>query len=202
MRAAIIDYGMGNIRSVFNALKYVGFKPVIAEKPQEAYGDILIIPGVGGFGDGIKNIEPFKNAILEHVDSGKPLLGICLGLQMLFEASEEDPGKAGLGLMKGKIVKIRTKYKLPHIGWNRVHIRREECPLLKGLEDGYAYFVHSYHAAPNENVVAAITDYGCEVTAAVWKGNLYGLQFHPERSGRFGLEILKNLLRLDKNVNS
>ena len=196
MRAAIIDYGMGNIRSVFNAVKYLGGEAIVAEKPEDAWGDKLIIPGVGAFRDGIRNLEKFIPAIKSHLNSGLPLLGICLGLQMFFESSEEHPEVEGLGIINGEVVKIPTRYKLPHIGWNLVKIEDRKCLLFDGLEGGFAYFVHSYHAVPEEPVRVATTDYGCEITAAVWKENIFGTQFHPERSGEFGLRILKNFLEL------
>jgi len=194
LRVAIIDYGLGNIKSVYNAVKYVGGEPVVAEEPEDAWGDALIIPGVGAFRDGVVNLSRFLPTIKRHLDLNLPLLGICLGLQMFFERSEEDPNVRGLGIIKGKVVKISTPYKLPHIGWNLVKVEDNRCPLFNGLGEGYAYFVHSYHAVPKEPVTVATTEYGCKVTAAVWKENVFGTQFHPERSGEFGLKVLKNFL--------
>jgi glutamine amidotransferase len=187
---------MGNIKSVCNALKHLGAKPVIAKTPSEVKAEKIIIPGVGAFGKGMNNLKPFIPKIRETLASNVPLLGICLGLQMFFEGSEEFPAIEGLGLMKGKVVKIRTKLRLPHIGWNSLEIKRKACPLFKGVDDGYAYFVHSYHALPEENVVAATSSYGCEITASVWKKNVFGTQFHLEKSGALGLQILKNFVEL------
>jgi len=196
VKVTIIDYGMGNIRSVYNALKHLGVDVTIISNPSNLPLEKIIIPGVGGFEDGMRNLKPFIPSIEKLLDLNIPILGICLGLQMFFEESEESLNVKGLGFMKGKVVKIRTNLKLPQIGWNKLTIRKRECPLFKDIENGYVYFVHSYHAEPEEDVVVATTNYGCEVTAVVWKNNLYGVQFHPEKSGRLGLKILKNFLEL------
>jgi len=196
IKTAIINYGMGNVKSVYNALKYLGVEPLIAKAPSEVNGDRMIIPGVGAFGDGMKNLRPFVPKIKEFLDSKLPLLGICLGSQMFFEGSEESSKVEGLELMKGKVVKIRTELKLPHIGWNSLEIRKKACPLFKGVDKGFAYFLHSYHALPEEDVIVGTTSYGCKITASVWKNNVFGTQFHPEKSGAFGLRILKNFLEL------
>lgn len=196
MKVAIVDYRMGNIRSVYNALKYLGAEPIIASAPSKLNAEKIIIPGVGAFGNGTKNLAPFVPKIEAALASDTPLLGICLGLQMLFKGSEESPGKKGLAAINGKVVKIPTKLKLPHIGWNHLKIKKKTCPLFDGVDDGYVYFVHSYHALPKEDVVAATTRYGCEITASVWKDNVFGTQFHPEKSGTIGLKILKNFLEL------
>ncbi len=196
VKVTIIDYGMGNIRSVYNALKHLGVDVTIISNPSNLPLEKIIIPGVGGFEDGMRNLKPFIPSIEKLLDLNIPILGICLGLQMFFEESEESLNVKGLGFMKGKVVKIRTNLKLPQIGWNKLTIRKRECPLFKDIENGYVYFVHSYHAEPEEDIVVATTNYGCEVTAVVWKNNLYGVQFHPEKSGRLGLKILKNFLEL------
>ena len=192
----IINYKMGNVRSVFNALQYIGAKPIIAKKPSEVNGDKIVIPGVGAFGEGMKNLEPFIPTIRGAVASHTPILGICLGLQMFFEESEEAPKVEGLALMKGKIRKIRTQLNLPQIGWNYLEIRKKTCPLFKEIKNGYVYFVHSFHPVPEENVVVATTDYGTVINASVWKNNLFGTQFHPEKSGELGLQILQNFVEL------
>lgn len=196
IKVFVIDYGMGNLRSIRNALKYLGAEPILANAPSKIKAEKVIIPGVGAFGDGISNLSPFVPKIKELLSSDLPLLGICLGMQVLFEGSEESPGLRGLAVMKGKIVRIPTKLKLPHIGWNSLEIKKRKCPLFKGVNDGYVYFAHSYHVSPKEEGVAATTDYGCKVTASVWKCNIFGTQFHPEKSGPLGLMILKNFLEL------
>jgi len=196
VKVAIVDYGMGNIGSVYNAVNHLGAKPIVATAPSKLNADKVIIPGVGAFGDGIKNLAPFIPKIREALASDIPLLGICLGSQMLFEGSDESPRTKGLSVMKGKITKIPTRLKLPHIGWNSLEIKRKACPLFRGIRDGYVYFVHSYHALPKEDMVAATTRYGCTVTASVWKRNIFGTQFHPEKSGAVGLRMLKNFLEL------
>ncbi|MEM1981380.1 MAG: imidazole glycerol phosphate synthase subunit HisH [Candidatus Hadarchaeales archaeon] len=194
-KVMILDYGMGNLRSVFNAVKEVGGEPFLVTSPDQLEGGKgLIIPGVGAFGKGMEKLAPFEGVIKEMAGEGLPLLGICLGMQVMFEGSEEAEGKKGLGLLKGRVEKIPTKERLPHMGWNYVEKIRDS-PLLRGLEGGYAYFVHSYHPVPSEEEeVVATADYGTEVCAAVWKDNLFGTQFHPEKSGPFGLRILKNFL--------
>lgn len=196
IKIAIINYKMGNIKSVYNALRYLDMEPIIAKTPSEVRGEKIIIPGVGAFGEGMKNLKPFIPRINECLASDMPLLGICLGLQVFFEGSEEFPGEKGLGLMKGRVAKIRTGLNLPHIGWNSLEIKKVTCPLFKGIKNGFVYFAHSYQALPEEDVVAATTSYGCEITASVWKDNIFGTQFHPEKSGPTGLRMLKNFLEL------
>ena len=187
---------MGNTRSVYNALKHLGATPIIADTPSEVKPGKTIIPGVGAFGKGMKNFTPFIPKIADALASNNLLLGICLGMQMFFEGSEESPATKGLGLMKGKVARIKTKLRLPHIGWNSLEIKRKACPLFRDVDEGYTYFVHSYYAVPQEDVVAATTAYGGEITASVWKKNVFGTQFHPEKSGAVGLRILKNFLEV------
>jgi glutamine amidotransferase len=187
---------MGNIRSVYNALKHLGVKPIIASTTSQVKSGKIVIPGVGAYGKGMKNLKPFIPKIRETLTSNFPILGICLGMQMFFEGSEESLETKGLGLMKGKVVRIRTNMRLPHIGWNYLKIRKKECPLFDGVDNGYVYFVHSYHVLPEEDVIAATSNHGCEINVCVWKKNIFGTQFHLEKSGALGLRILKNFLEL------
>jgi len=196
MKISIIDYKMGNIKSVYNALKFLKSDPVIVDKPSKLTGDKIVIPGVGAFGKASHNLEPFRSKIRESLNSAIPLLGICLGLQILLEESEESSTEEGLGIIKGKVQRMKTDLRVPHIGWNNLKIRKKACPLFKDVTRGYVYFVHSYEAVPEEDVTAATTHYGHEICAGVWKENIFGTQFHPEKSGEVGLKILKNFVEL------
>ncbi len=196
MKIAVIDYEMGNLKSVTNALSFLGAKPIIVKKPSRLRGDKIIVPGVGAFGKASQNLRPFSSKIEESLESNIPLLGICLGLQIFLEESDESPTEKGLALIKGKVRKIETNLRLPHIGWNSLEIKKKNCPLFKGVEEGYVYFIHSYEAVPEEDVVAATTEHGRQICASIWKNNVYGTQFHPEKSGKLGLEILRNFLEL------
>ena len=197
---AIVDYGMGNLRSVSKAFQSQGFSVNVTKDP----GDIrnasgLVLPGQGAFGDCVKNLEEngIFHTIKEFIQSGKPYLGICLGLQVLFEGSEESPGVAGLGLLGGKVVRFpsfkKERLKVPHMGWNRISIRKKTA-LLEGVPDGsWFYFVHSYFPVPEDKGVTAVScTYGLEFTAAVAAGNIFACQFHPEKSSAHGLRILRN----------
>ena len=197
---AIVDYGMGNLRSVSKAFQSQGFTVNVTRDPgdiREASG--LVLPGQGAFGDCVKNLEEngIFQTIKEFIQSGKPYLGICLGLQVLFEGSEESPGVAGLGLLKGKVVRFpsfkKERLKVPHMGWNRIGIRKKTA-LLEGVPDGsWFYFVHSYFPVPEDESVTAVTcTYGMEFTAAVATGNIFACQFHPEKSSAYGLLLLRN----------
>jgi len=194
---AIIDYGAGNLNSVKNALDFVGAMSVIAGKADTVKAaDGVILPGVGSFGDAMNSLRTsgLVEAVYAAATGGKPFLGICLGMQMLFESSEESPGVAGLGVLKGKILKIPdTGLKVPHMGWNSLEIRNKSA-IFKGIpQDTYAYFVHSYYLkAEEEAQVAAKTFYGVAIDAAVAAGNLFGMQFHPEKSGDLGIQMLRN----------
>mgnify|MGYP003595779388 CR=1 FL=1 len=196
----IIDYGRGNISSVETALTKGGFENVTTDDLSVLdQCDGLILPGVGAFRDGMNDLErrgliPF---IRKAVAEGKPLLGICLGLHLLFEVGEEDGETEGLGIMKGRVERLTTSYKIPHIGWNELKIRRQS-PLLEGIKDGDTfYFVHSYQAHPvDESVINATCDYGQEVVAVVSRDNVFGVQFHPEKSSAKGLQLIQNFGRL------
>ena len=193
-KIVIIDYGMGNLHSVNKAMKYVGAEvEVTSEAAKIAKADKVILPGVGAFGDCMLNLEKYGlvPVIKETLASGKPFLGICLGLQLLFEGSEEAPGIQGLGFFKGQVEKIKTDLKVPHMGWNSL-ILKTPSPLLAKAADGYVYFVHSFHAVPEDKgIITAVCNYGTEVTAAVGRGNVQAVQFHPEKSSKVGLGILQ-----------
>ncbi len=195
---AIIDYDAGNLKSVEKALQYLGEETVVTrEKEVILAADKVILPGVGAFGDAMKKLHNYHlvDVIKEAAASGKPFLGICRSLQLMFESSEEAPGVEGLGILKGKIVLIPDTpgLKIPHMGWNSLELNTN-TRLFKGIEQqSYVYFVHSYYLkAEVEAEVAAATEYGVHIHAAVEKGNIFACQFHPEKSGEVGLMILKN----------
>ena len=199
---AVIDYDAGNLKSVEKALIFLGETPVITRDREELLAaDKVILPGVGAFGDAMDRLHQYGlvDVIKEIVKKAIPFLGICLGLQLMFESSEESPGVEGLGLLPGKILKIPETpgMKVPHMGWNSLKID-PNSRLFKGIPDGnYVYFVHSYYLkAGSEDIVAATTEYGTHIHAAVEKGNLYACQFHPEKSSQTGLKILENFISL------
>ena len=197
MKIAIIDYGMGNLHSAAKALEKVGAQVTVTRDPELVrQADKVILPGVGAFGDCMKNLNERELAPVIHevIAAGKPFLGICVGLQLLFEGSEEDPGVAGLGIFKGMVRKIAAPgLKIPHMGWNNLEYRTSSS-LFQGLPPAaYVYFVHSFHAVPtDESCITAVTDYGGQVTAAVGRGLVQAVQFHPEKSSAVGLKILAN----------
>lgn len=196
---AIVDYGAGNLMSVHNSLDFLGYDNKIASTPDDlADASGVILPGVGAFPDAMQALKDsgLLEAALDAAQQ-KPFLGICLGMQMLFEQSEEVRPCEGLGLLLGSIKRIQTDYKLPQIGWNGLHIVHPNA-LTQGLNEGDAvYFVHSFAACPtNPADLACVTDYGVEVPAMVARGNVFGCQFHPEKSGEVGLKILKNFAAL------
>lgn len=195
---AIIDYGAGNIQSVSKALKHIGCEAFITrDKEQILKADGAVLPGVGSFGDTMDTMNSYgiKDTVIEYTNSGKPFLGICLGLQLLFPASEESPEAKGLGIFDGSITKIPSGegLKIPHIGWNSLDIKKTDG-LFKGIDKNpYVYFVHSYFLnASEKNIVSAQTQYGVTIDASIEKGNIFATQFHPEKSGETGLKILKN----------
>lgn len=194
---AIIDYGMGNLFSVEKAFVKLGAEVVVTSKPEIILAaDKVILPGVGAFGDCMANLREYKliNAIHEVVSKGTPFLAICLGLQLLFEGSEEDPDVKGLGIFPGMVRKIiAPTLKIPHMGWNSLEFSGNS-PLFANLpQESFVYFVHSYHAVPEDSsLITAVTNYGSSVTAAVGRGNVQAVQFHPEKSSSTGLTMLAN----------
>ena len=202
---AIIDYGMGNLRSVEKAFQVVGYPAVITNDPEQvAKAERVVLPGVGAFGAAMENLRSsgMDEAVIEAVNSGKPFLGICLGLQLLFTESDEMGLFKGLNIIPGRVVQFfqpedRTpetdKLKVPHMGWNELDVRLP-TPVLKDFpKGGMVYFVHSFYVAPNDpSVVAATSRHGIDFCAAVWKDNVFASQFHPEKSGTLGLQMVKN----------
>jgi len=192
----IIDYGMGNLRSVEKALQKVGAEVVVSRDPDDIRrADRMVLPGVGAFGDAMANLQKrgLVEVIKEEVAAGKPFLGICLGLDLLFEESDEHGLHQGLGLLPGRVELLPTELKIPQIGWNQVSIRKESG-LLEGIPDGSSfYFVHSYAVVPEvESDILCLTEYGCTFVSAVERGNIAAFQFHPEKSSSLGLNILRN----------
>jgi glutamine amidotransferase len=195
---AIIDYGMGNLRSVHKAFEAVGHESVVTREARIiADANHVVLPGVGAFGDCMANLEQYEliDPICAAIKSGKPFLGICLGLQLLFTESEEFGTNKGLGIIPGRVRKfvLDTTLKVPHMGWNEVEIVRP-APPFEGIRTGsHCYFVHSYYVEPADaGVTAAVTDYGHRFTSAVWKDNIVACQFHPEKSQGIGLQLIKN----------
>jgi glutamine amidotransferase len=194
----IVDYGMGNLFSIYNALKRVGASPHIANEPKGLAGaDGIVVPGVGAFGSCMDRLSRFEGALFQAMEEGTPILGICIGLQVLFEESEESPGARGLGWIKGKVVHLPEGVMIPQMGWNSLTIKRP-VQMLDGIVDGdMFYFVHSYHCVPQDrSIMAATTEHGTEVAAVVAIDNLIATQFHPEKSGAKGLKILENFVRV------
>jgi imidazole glycerol-phosphate synthase subunit HisH len=193
---AIIDYGVGNLKSVYKALIGLGFEAVITSSEDEINSSkALILPGVGAYKDAMDNLNKsgLVGCIKENIQKGKPVLGICLGMQLFYEKSYEDGEYEGLGLLKGEIVRFSDELKVPHMGWNNF-IKGTEDSIAKDINnDEYVYFVHSYYLKPeDEKEVVLWTDYGTNVPAVVRKDNIIGMQFHPEKSGETGIKLLKN----------
>lgn len=194
---AVIDYDAGNLKSVEKALLFLGEKVKVTSDAKEILrADKIILPGVGAFGDAMEklNTSGLAETICEAVDKKIPLLGICLGLQLLFESSDESPDVSGLSILKGKVKRIPDKegFKVPHIGWNSLKIADDAALFREIPQDSHVYFVHSYYLEAEEPIVTATTDYVVDIHASVQKGNLFACQFHPEKSGAVGLKLLKN----------
>lgn len=198
----IIDYGMGNLRSVAKALEHLGLVSEITAEPERiAAAERLILPGVGAFGDAMVELEKRRliAPVVDYARSGRPFIGICLGMQLLFDESEESPGVAGLGLIPGRVRRFEPGLKVPHMGWNTVRQARPS-PLFAGVPDNdYFYFVHSYYVDPSpraEEAAAGLTTYGIEFAAVLSHGNIFGTQFHPEKSQQRGLRMLENFAKI------
>ena len=205
MRTVVIDYGMGNLRSVSKALEFVGFEEVVVsgEKRLVEEADVLILPGVGAFGDAMENLRNLElvEPIKRHIEKGKPFLGICLGLQLLFEKSYEHGEHEGLGILKGEVKLLPPTVRIPHIGWNQLWFKKRGV-ITEGLKDGdYFYFVHSYRVVPKEEgIILSTTDYGEDFVSSVWVDNLLAVQFHPEKSQKKGLKFLENFKRMAERL--
>ncbi len=198
----IVDYGMGNLGSVENAFRFLEVDTqIITCRRQMDRCRAMVLPGVGGFSDCMRHLETsgFSQHIQEWISAGRPFMGICLGLQVLFESSEESPGVQGLGIFKGtaRRFKLKAELKVPQIGWNRLHINRPDCPMFEGIEDQtHFYLVHSYYVMPAERAIAVgTTDYGIKYCSCIWRDNVFATQFHPEKSQAPGLRMLRNFER-------
>lgn len=202
---AVVDYGMGNLRSVQKALENIGLDAVITSNPSDLdRAKAIVVPGVGAFGDAIHNLERLglKDKIIENIEKGKPYLGICLGLQILFEYGYEFGEHQGLGVVQGAVVRFdeRLDIKIPHMGWNQIH-KNKDSKMFKDIkEDEFFYFVHSYYAKPdNPEIVATTTDYGINFCSAIEYENIWAVQFHPEKSQQAGLKLLSNFKKFVTN---
>lgn len=202
---AIVDYGMGNLKSVINAFKRLSADVVITQDRETMAGsNAIVLPGVGAFGKCVENLKGLQlfDFIKEIIIQGKPYLGICLGMQILFEESEEATGVKGMGIIKGGVPRFRSDVKVPHMGWNSIEIIKHH-PIFKGIEEGsHFYFVHSFFCKPEEEgVTATTTTYGIDFASSVQRGNVFACQFHPEKSQSIGLQLLRNFIQLSKDVS-
>jgi glutamine amidotransferase len=198
---AVIDYGMGNLRSVGKALELVGAKVcVTADRRKIGKAKGIVLPGVGAFNHAMENLRHLNliSVISDTIRGNKPFLGICLGMQLLFPESEEGGRCKGLDIVEGKVRRFKVSLKVPHMGWNQINIKNEKSKILEGIPDNsYMYFVHSYYVIPEQKeMIATTTFYGREFTSAIIKDNIFGVQFHPEKSDRLGLKILENFCKL------
>jgi len=193
---SVVDYGVGNLFSMTNALRRTGLEAEVVKDPAKIEAaDAIILPGVGNFGAAAAKLDAFKGAIARGYENGAPILGSCLGMQLLFEGSDESPGE-GLGLLGGRVRRFGGGMKVPHMGWNTIRALRDD-PLLEGIPDcAYFYFVHSFYPCPEEaGATLAVTDYGGEFTSIVGQSRVYGTQFHPEKSGKAGATLLSNFAK-------
>lgn len=206
MKITVIDYGMGNLHSVAKALEKVGADVTVSSRKADIQqADKILLPGVGSFGDCMANLQKYElvDVILQELRSGKPFMGICLGMQLLFESSEESPGVDGLAYLQGHVRKIIAPgLKIPHIGWNNLELHTDTAHLnapsiLQDSQNDYVYFVHSYHCVPSEpKIISAHCDYGSQITAAIGADNIQATQFHPEKSSIAGLKILSKFVEV------
>ena len=198
MKVAVLDYGIGNLFSIKCSLQKIGLDVEVTSSLKGCKYDGIVLPGVGNFKVGAENLSPLREEIVRLTSSGTPLLGICLGMQLLFEESQESEGR-GLALLRGKIIRLPTDVKTPHMGWNNLHIIAD-TEILDGIDErDYFYFVHSCYARPaDKSVIVAETEYGIRFTSVIAEGNIYGTQFHPEKSGKSGSRILRNFMMIMK----
>ena len=198
MKVAVLDYGIGNLFSIKRSLQKIGLNVEVTSSIKGCEYDGIVLPGVGNFKAGAKNLGPLREDIIRLTSNGVPLLGICLGMQLLFEESQESDGE-GLALLRGKIIRLPEDVKTPHMGWNNLHIIANN-EILDGIDEkDYFYFVHSYYARPaDKSVIVAETEYGIQFTSVIAEGNIYGTQFHPEKSGKSGCRILRNFMMIMK----
>lgn len=201
----IINYGSGNLKSISNGFSNINVKSTITNNPEKiSDAEYLVLPGVGTFGQIMKSVEPYKKIIREHINNGKPFLGVCLGLQALLSNSDEIPGVKGLNIFKGEVKKLPNDngLKIPHMGWNRLDMtlgeKNKSFSIIDGVDRDYFYFVHSYYASPkDEEVIVGTVEYGIDVTAVLHENNVFATQFHPEKSGIQGLKMLKNFVKVN-----
>lgn len=200
MEIGCIDYGAGNLASIVNGIRSVDGKAgIVASCDELGNYDAIVLPGVGSFGAAMRGLAPYREALIDEISSGKPFLGICLGLQALFEGSDEGDNASGLGIFRGWCKRFEGNMKVPHMGWNSIE-KKMEHPILSDIDDGtYFYFVHSYHAVPVDlSYAATLTDYGGGFVSSVAKDNVFACQFHPEKSSDAGLMVLRNFLKFCK----
>jgi len=198
----IIDYGSGNLKSIKNGFKKINANAIISSSLKDIDdAEALVLPGVGAFGNAMENLDKYENSIEDHITTGKPFLGVCLGLQVLFSTSEESPDIPGLDIFQGEVLHFpdsvkENGLKIPQMGWNQLEIKNQ-CPILDGVNNNFMYFVHSYYVNPEDrNIIAATVNYCIDVPAVICKENIFATQFHPEKSGEKGLQILKNFVKL------